>query len=110
MTTTFLWLAAFLLAVYQGIFAFSWSMAGLSTCVTTTFETLATDQTTKNICTPARLVLESLLAAKARLFGQERAFGALFFTCVAIVCHLRMTASLLSMTGEIAIWWPSAAW
>jgi len=102
MTTSLFGLATLLLAVSMCIFTFTWSVASLPTCVTTTFEGLATNKAAKHVCTPTRLVLQHLLSTQTRLLGKERALRAFFLIHMTVVCCLRMTASFLSATGKIA--------
>ena len=102
MATSLLWLSAFLLAMHVCIFTISRSVAGLSACVTTTFEMFTTNQAAKNISTPAWLVLECLLTTKAWFFCQEGTLWAFFLVTMAVVCNSRMAAGFLTLTREVA--------
>ena len=85
MATRLLRLATFLLTMLTGVFTLTRLVAGLSTSMRTTSECLFAHQTAECICTPTRLVLETLLPACTLLLGEKGAFWTLFIIWMAVV-------------------------
>lgn len=92
------------------ILAFSRLVTGLAASVRATFESFSTHQAAKNISPPARLILQSLLAAETFFLGQERTLRAFFAIRMTIVDHLRVTTVLGSIAWKVAGWWSCPTW
>lgn len=79
-------------------------MASLLTGMRSALEGVPTSKSTKNICSPTWLVLESLLAAQTRLLREIWATWTATVLKVAIVRDLRMTAILRATAEESTKW------
>ena len=109
MTAALLGLAACLLACLFRVLAQARAVALTPAMVRATTKHLPTGLTAPHVVQPARLVLESPLAAHANLLGQKGAFGTGLIVPVAIVRHLRMSTGFGSPAVESTSWRLGAA-
>lgn len=82
------------------LFALASAVTLLLASVYTTLQRTSTNLATTDLAEPARLVLNDIFAAHARLGRQVRTLGAVFFVSVTIVTNLRVAAAFWSLAGK----------
>lgn len=106
----FLGLTTLLPTMLVRVFTFAGLVASLSTSVRPTSQHLSTDQSAKAIAAPARLILESLLATKTILLGQEWTLWAILIIHMAVVSHRGMATCRWTSTRKRTRWWTGTTW